>query len=214
MAVELHGYQYSVYSWIARLALHEKGVAYTWVEVDPFAAAVPSSYLAKRPFKRVPALVHDDFAVYETGAITRYVDEAFAGPSLQRTIAAERARCNQIVSIIDSYAYWPLVRQVFSHSVFRPLMGRPPDSAEIRSGLEAAPTVLGALDMLAGGQQLCGDEMSIADIHLAPMIGYFVLAPEGRSLLDRYDRLSAWWTKMAQRPAYRATTPRLPGPPG
>jgi glutathione S-transferase len=31
MAVELHGYQYSVYSWIARLVLHEKGVVYSWV---------------------------------------------------------------------------------------------------------------------------------------------------------------------------------------
>ena len=28
MNVELHGYQYSVYSWIARLALAEKGVEY------------------------------------------------------------------------------------------------------------------------------------------------------------------------------------------
>lgn len=42
MAVELHGYQYSVYSWIARLALHEKGVVYSWVEIDPFAEDVPA----------------------------------------------------------------------------------------------------------------------------------------------------------------------------
>src|SRR5262245_36287898 len=47
MAVELHGYQYSVYSWIARLALHEKGVAYSWVEIDPFAENIPASYLAR-----------------------------------------------------------------------------------------------------------------------------------------------------------------------
>ncbi len=28
MTIELHGYQYSVYAWIARFALHEKGVNY------------------------------------------------------------------------------------------------------------------------------------------------------------------------------------------
>ena len=71
MAVELHGYQYSVYSWIARLALHEKGVMYSWVEVNPFAENVAASYLATHPFKRVPALVHGGFEVYETSAITR-----------------------------------------------------------------------------------------------------------------------------------------------
>jgi hypothetical protein len=30
MTVELYGYKYSVYAWIARLALHEKGCAYKW----------------------------------------------------------------------------------------------------------------------------------------------------------------------------------------
>lgn len=114
MATELHGYQYSVYSWIARLALHEKGVAYDWIEVNPFAEGIPASYLAMHPFKRVPALAHAGFVLYETGAITRYVDEAFEGPKLQPVEPRERARCNQIMSIVDSYAYWPLVRQVFS----------------------------------------------------------------------------------------------------
>lgn len=84
MAIELHGYQYSVYSWIARLALHEKGVGYNWVEVNPFAEDLPASYLATHPFKRVPTLIHAGFALYETGAITRYVDEAFEAPGFSR----------------------------------------------------------------------------------------------------------------------------------
>src|SRR5262245_47291063 len=208
MAVELHGYQYSVYSWIARLGLHEKGVAYSWVEVDPFAEKVPASYLATHPFKRVPALVHGEFVVYETGAITRYVDEAFEGPKLQRTDPRERARCNQIISIVDSYAYWPLVRQVFSHSVFRPLMRRPVDDKEIRRGLDAAARVFAALEKLAGeGQYLCGSDLSLADIHLAPMIGYFVLASEGRRLFEKHLRLRNWWLGCPREPP---TWPRFP----
>jgi glutathione S-transferase len=119
MNVELYGYQYSVYSWIARLALEEKGASYHWIEINPFAPEIPESYLALHPFKRVPALVHDKFQIYETGAITRYVDEAFPGPRLQPTDPRHRARCSQFLSIIDSYVYWPLVRQVFSHCVFR-----------------------------------------------------------------------------------------------
>ena len=211
MAVELHGYQYSVYSWIARLALHEKGVAYSWVEIDPFAVNVSASYLAMHPFKRVPALVHGTFVVYETGAITRYVDEAFEGPKLQRTEPRERARCNQVMSIVDSYAYWPLVRQVFSHGVFRPRMKRPVDDNEVRRGLDAAAVVFKALEKLAGeGQYLCGNDLSLADIHLAPMIGYFELAPEGRTLFEKHLRLRNWWLALSLRPAYLATMPRIP----
>jgi hypothetical protein len=61
MVVELHGYKYSVYSWIARLALEEKGVRYDWVEINPFADTVPARYLDLHPFKRVPALLHGEF---------------------------------------------------------------------------------------------------------------------------------------------------------
>ena len=214
MTVELYGYQYSVYSWIARLALHEKGVVYNWLEVDPFSENVPASYLAIHPFKRVPALVHDGFAVYETGAITRYVDEAFEGPKLQPTEPRERARCSQIMSIVDSYAYWPLVRQVFSHRVFRPALRRPVDESEVERGLEAAPKVLAALETIAGrGQYLTGEDLSLADIHLAPMISYFVLAPEGLALLQKHIRLSRWWSALSRRAALLATMPRLPQAP-
>lgn len=211
MTVQLHGYRYSVYSWIARLALEEKGEDYRWIEINPFAADVPESYLALHPFKRVPTLVHNDFQIYETGAITRYVDEAFPGPALQPADPRQRARCSQFLSIIDSYVYWPLVRQVFSQRVFRPLLGRPSDVAEVQKGLTAAPEVLAALERLvADTEYLCGAYISLADIHLAPMIGYFAMAEEGDALLKRQRKLSNWWSKISARTAYRATKPRLP----
>ena len=112
MPLVLHGYRYSVYLRIARLALAEKGVAYDRVEVNPFAPDVPAAYLALHPFGRVPALVHDGFALYETGAITRYIDRAFSGPALQPTGPQALARMDQIIAIVDAYAYWPMVRQV------------------------------------------------------------------------------------------------------
>jgi glutathione S-transferase len=211
MTVELYGYQYSVYSWIARLTLEEKGEACHWIEVNPFAPDLPESYLALHPFKRVPTLVHGGFQIYETGAITRYVDEAFPGPRLQPTDPRHRARCSQLLSIIDSYAYWPLVRQVFSHRVFRPLLGRSSDVTEVQRGLEAAPAVLAALERLvADTEYLCGADISLADIHLAPVIGYFAMAEEGAALLKTQGKLSNWWTTMSARSAYRATTPRMP----
>ena len=127
MPLVLHGYRYSVYNRIARLTLAEKGVAYERVEVNPFSPDMPASYLALHPFGRVPALVHDGFALYETGAITRYVDRAFPGPALQPTEPRALARMDQIIGIVDSYGYWPMVRQVFAPRVFRARTGQPVD---------------------------------------------------------------------------------------
>src|SRR5215813_1099015 len=114
------------------MVLVEKGVSYSRVEVNPFALDMPKQYLDLHPFRRVPTLVHDDFVLYETVAITRYIDESFEGPPLQPAGARRRARMAQIISIIDAYAYWPMVRQLFSHRVFRPRFGGAVDAAEIR----------------------------------------------------------------------------------
>jgi glutathione S-transferase len=212
VTVQLHGYQYSVYAWIARLAMHAKGARYKWVEVNPFAKDVPTDYLAMHPFGRVPTLVNGDFVLFETTAITRYVDEAFEGPRLQPINPEDRARVSQIISIIDSYAYWPLVRQVFSHGVFRPRLGHPADPIEYQRGLEAAPLVLRTLDQLASkGAFLATDFLSLADIHLAPMVAYFTSDPSGETLLKQHSRLSAWWSVMSLEKHLVETKPVLPG---
>jgi glutathione S-transferase len=44
MTLILHGFRYSVYVRIARIALAEKGLTYEHVEVDPFGPDVPIEY--------------------------------------------------------------------------------------------------------------------------------------------------------------------------
>src|SRR5262249_30093081 len=105
MALVLHGYHYSVYLRIVRLVLAEKGVQYARVEVNPFAADVPAEYLRLHPFGRVPTLVHDGFVLFETSAITRYIDRAFSGPRLQPQDARAAARMDQIIAVVDAYGY-------------------------------------------------------------------------------------------------------------
>ena len=209
MAVELIGYRYSVYLRIARMVLLEKGVAFTHGEVDPFAGA-PDWYLALHPFARVPTLRHDGFVLYETSAIARYVDAAFPGARLVPEEARALGRMQQVISIVDSYAYRPMVRQVFSNAVFRPRVGAAVDAAEISAGLAAAGVVLGALEALVDEAWMAGGQMSLADLHLAPMMAYFVAAPEGAAMMRDYPRLARWWGRIRERASMVASDPGLP----
>lgn len=213
MALTLYGYRPSVYTRVARLALAEKGVAYDQVEVNPFAPDPPADYLALHPFNRVPTLVHDDFVLYETGAIARYVDRAFAGPALQPAPPKALARMDQIIGIVDAYTYWPLVRQVYVHAIAMPRRGQTGDRTEVQSGLAAAAKVLAALEALldaqAGEQMfLVGSALSLADLHLVSMMAYFVEAPEGAAMLARHPKLQKWFTTLSTRPSFVATDPR------
>jgi glutathione S-transferase len=212
MTPVLHGYRYSVYLRIARQALLAKGVTFTHAEINPFERPLAARHLALHPFGRVPVLVHGDLTLYETVAITRYVDEAFAGPPLQPGSARLRARMVQIQSVVDSYAYWPLVRQVFSHCVFRPRIGETSDPAEIARGMEAAPRILAAIAALAGeGPFPLGETLSLADLHLAPILAAFASTEPGREALARVPLLAGWWARMAALPCLAATDPGLPG---
>lgn len=210
METELHGYKYSVYTWIARFALLEKGVDFSAIEVDPFSDAGHPAH----PFGKVPLFLHQGIRIYETSAITRYIDAAFPGRSLQYADAQARALSDQIISILDNYAYWPLVRQVASHGYFRKAMRMDFEPSKLRAGLEASPKILDALEALVKAQSPFNEGCpSLSDIHLGPMMGYFVMAPEGAEVLKTYPALSRWWAVISEQAGFVESKPDLPALP-
>ena len=204
--VVLYGPIYSAYVRVARIVLAEKGVPYRHEPVDIFAPEGPgAAYLVRHPFGRAPALQHGDFALYETAAITRYVDEAFAGPPLQPAEARARARMTQIIHMIDSYGYWPWVRVIFVQRVEGPRRGGP-DEAAIAEALPRAGLALDALaELMGAGPWLAGADFSLADAQAGPMIDYLIQAPEGRRLIEQRPALADWWVRLYRRPSLPAT---------
>ena len=202
------GVRRSVYVRIARLALEEKGVAYDLDEVDVFApGGPPSAYLERHPFGKMPAFEHDRFKLYESGAITRYVDEAFPGPALQPADAKARGRVNQIISLLDSYAYRTMVWDVMIERLrAREMYGRDPDEARIAAALARAETCCRALVELMGkGPWLAGSTPTLADLHAAPIYAYFRRTGEGAAMLTRHSALQRWWDAINARPSMVAT---------
>jgi glutathione S-transferase len=52
---------------------------------------------------------------------------------------------------------------------------------------------------------LAGECLTLADLHAAPMIGYFRIAPEGAQVLSGHALLGAWWERMNARPSVQRT---------
>jgi glutathione S-transferase len=107
---------------------------------------------------------------------------------------------NQIIGILDNYAYRAMIWDVFVERVRAPARGRNPDEQKIAAALPMADRCLGALAGLMGQQPyLVGGAPTLADLHAAPMFAYFRMAPEGAALLGRYPDLERWWPRMAER---------------
>ena len=205
----LYGPGYSTYTRSARLALEEKGVTYQHVEVD-FMQGMPEEHKARQPFSKVPAFAHDGFQLYETCAIERYVDEAFEGPALQPADPRQRARMTQVISILDSYTYGPTVGTLVIQRLVAPLMGGTPDEAAIEAALPAVGNAMATLEQLLGDQfYLAGDGLSLADLHLAPIFGYFTATPESVPILEGKPGLHRWWESVKGRESMTKTEPKL-----
>jgi len=130
----------------------------------------------------------------------------FAGPALQPADARARARMNQIISLLDNYAYRTLVWDIFVERVRVPAQGRQADEARIAAAVPKAETCLAALaDLMADGRYLAGPALSLADLHAVPMLIYFRLAAEGAALLRKAPALAAWLAGMDERASVRAT---------
>lgn len=206
---KLFGADYSVYVRIVRLTLAQKGIDCDLVPVDIFAQGGPPPWYAEfHPFGRIPSFEHDGLRLIETTAISRYVDEAFAGESLQPADPGCRAVMNQIISMLDSYAYRTLVWDIYVERVSKPAHGEKPDEELIASALGKARTFLSSLDRLkTPGPWLLGDKITLADLHAAPMFGYFTKAAESNDLLSEHPALGQWWERMRALPSFRATEP-------
>jgi glutathione S-transferase len=203
------GAAYSVYVRAVRLALAEKGAAYRLEEVDIFAeGGPPPDYLERHPFTRIPAFEHDGFRLYETNAISLYVEETFDGPPLMPESPKARARVHQLLGILDNYAYRTLIWDVFVERVHIPQEGGTSDEAKIAAALVRAQTCFTAIEGLMGeGPWLAGARISLADLRAFPILAKFRKAPEGARLLATCSGLAPWFEAMAVRPSALATRP-------
>ena len=198
--VTVCGFKESIYTQVVMMALAAKGVAFELKRDNPFEAEASGPH----PFARVPVLQHGDFVVYETAAITRYVDRAFEGTSLVPSDAAGLARMDQVIAIADNYAYWPMVRQAYAHGVVRKQAGVGWDKDHVMEGLRAAELVLAVLDKMAReGEVLNGLRISLADCQLAPVVAAFAQLPKGHEMIAQYATLSGWLDWMRESQVFR-----------
>ena len=206
----LYGPVYSTYVRTVRMACIEKGVAYKLVPVDIMAGESRTpEHLARHPWGKVPAFEHDGFSLYETGAIARYVDEAFDGAKLQPADVRTRAKMNLIIGVVDSYAYQAFVWKVFIERNSETFFQRPTNEAAIAEAMPEVKRCLNALEAAASdGPFLCGDAISLADCWLVPCFAYFGSTPEGADLITGSPRLHRWWKTIAGRDSVTGTDPQ------
>lgn len=202
--VILYGNPFSTYTRTARLALAQKGVAYTLEPVDHRAP----EYRKIHPFAKTPAMRHGDFVLYETLAICIYVDDVFDGPPLVPDEPRARARAFQWVSATLDYLYPTMIRKLVFERLVAKFEGRAPNEALVKEGLPEITRQVGVLqETLDRTPYLAGESMTIADMFLLPIAFYVSFTAEGQRIMDGAPALGEWLARMSAEPCAEATMP-------
>ena len=209
MAVTFYYASGSPYAWRVWLALEHKGIAHEFklLSFDSGDLRTPE-FLVLNPRHRVPVLVDDGFALYESAAILEYIDERW--PSEPRLFDADlkrRAVQRRMVREADQYVA-DFLEKLAETILFTPAERRSDQAiAEIRGKLEKELKLWEAAmtgDYLAGG-------LSAADFTLYPMLALVLRMEKRHPALAATalagPRLSAWLRRMEALPATEKTWP-------
>ena len=120
----IYGIPQSTYVRTVRLLLEEAGIEYDLKPVNIFNGETKSAeYLAKHPFGKVPTLEVDGEILYETSAITDYLNTALANNKFTLSTPMLQARMRQVMAIIDNYFYAPAVLTIVIQRLIIPSQG-------------------------------------------------------------------------------------------
>jgi glutathione S-transferase len=188
--VRIHGYPISTWTRTVHMTCIEKGIDHDLVPV-PYGT---DEHGTLHPFRRIPILEVDGTMIFESLAITGYLDEAFPGPALQPQTQAARVRMRTWMSLCSDYLFRDVVRAI------------PRDRSPTDDELTTARRALERAEGLVGGDPfLAGDALTLADLYLAPQLANCEeKAPE---LLEGLDALVTWSRRMSERESFERTRP-------
>ena len=208
MALIVYGPNLSPFVRKVRVALAEKGLAYSLEPVNLFSP--PPDYIEISPLKRVPAfrdteLPEPNNHLADSSVICDYLEHKYPTPPLYPKESYARARALWFEEYADTQIASNMVRPLFFERVVKKLLKQQTDESICEAALrDNLPAIADYLEKQIGGNEyLVGNAFSIADIAIGSMFVNVHHTGEG---IDpaRWPKLATYVARVHARPSFRA----------
>jgi len=199
-AVHIFGLPKSNFVRTLMLICEVKGIEYTvGFEVKGSPVEFKSeAHFKLHPYGKIPVLLHNDFALAETAAICRYLDNNFSGVKTQFNEAQKSAYHDAFCAIVSIDIDKAILRDFLVEFAFP--KGK---NGTVRMDVvkAAIPNVHKALNVISqeltsDNQVINGEQLSIADTLLAPMLHYINTVTRDFKLLSEHPSVEAYLDKL------------------
>jgi glutathione S-transferase len=200
----------SPYSWRVWLALEHKGIRYELKTMSFSAGDLKrAEFLAINPRGKVPAIVDDGFALYESVAINEYLEEQYkSSPPLFPGDVRQRALVRRLVQEADQY-YAIAMEKIVDQVLFTPQ-----EKWDLTAIAQARAALAGELqrwESAASAGFLAGSQVSAADFTLYPLIALTQRMQKKKADLDVAaiigPAVAAWMKRVEALPYFAKTWP-------
>jgi glutathione S-transferase len=204
MTITLYDMQDSPHARKVRLLAAELGIPLTRIERDPRKGETRSAdYLAKNPNGRVPTIVEDGFALWESHAILKYL----AAKHPERGLGGSDAKQ---AALIDQWLFWwtggaeAAIDAMFWETFIKPkILNQPGNDPGIIADAHARiGRFLPVLEKQLEGRDYIVGPISIVDFAIGPRLDR---APELLKIaMTPYPNILAWLERLRARPYWAA----------
>ena len=201
----------SPYAWKVWLALEHKQLPYEAKRMSFDSGDLKSAeFTAINPRQKVPAIVDNGFAMYESSAILEYLEDRYpdsGAPLWPRDVTARavaRRRTAEVSAYID-----PINDKIFS-GVFGPA-DKAPNGVVIAEGKQSLAAELARIDAWLEKDYLAGDQLSGADFTLYPYLAFLGRVDKRKPGYHLHalvpPKIAAWMKRIEALPYFERTYP-------
>ncbi len=197
----------SPFAWKVWLALEHKAIPYDLeiLSFDKHETRTPA-FRAINPRGKVPTIVDEGYALWESTVILEYLDEAYPERPLLPQDLRERATVRRIAAEAENYL-GPLIGDLFRATLFRE---GPEDTDALADIHERLDEELPRLETMRVGEYF-GSDLSLADFTVYPHMRLIPRVDErqpGESWSKHIPPgLNGWMSRIEALPYYERTIP-------
>jgi glutathione S-transferase len=212
--ITLYEHPLSAYAMKVKIALNEKGLEYRTAIPEGMAKGqAGGEFLTANPRAEVPALIDDDFAVFDSTVMLEYIEDKWPSPALLPASPRERARVRMIEDVMDTQ-YEPNNWGSFEVLRYRRAEGALADRL-VAYGKRNIEQLQRWLDAQLGERPwFNGDAFGWGDLSVIPYLnrsaGYGYLPAKGSRLADWFERANRRETVAKVRAQMQAAIDAMP----
>ena len=184
-----------IWSHRTRVVLAEKGINFDIVNVPD--GSRPEDLLDLNPYNTVPTLVDRDLVLYDSRVIIEYLDERFPHPPLMPVDPVTRAHFRLVLFRVER-DWYPIAEKIIEIDDRRTLN---------RARKELKESILSSVEVFAAKRFFLGDDFSLVDSTIAPILWRLPLF--GIELSGRARPIHKYMQKVFERSPFQESLTEL-----